>query len=169
WDWTTGKETARHAPPADATQAVFAADGRVAFAAGHEFTLCDADGKHARKIAVGEELPETLALSPDGTLLATRNFTYPEVYLWDTATLKEKYTLGKSDTPSVGGMMTETTGVLPTDLVFSPDGRNLAAAGPSRQLCVWDVTRGALVWELPPQTGLAIERFAFSHNGRVLA
>src|SRR5262249_12014537 len=39
WDWTTGKEAARHAVPADATQAVFAADGRVAFAAGHEFIL----------------------------------------------------------------------------------------------------------------------------------
>jgi RNA polymerase sigma factor (sigma-70 family) len=169
WDWTTGKETARHVVPADATQAVFAADGRFAVAAGHEFTLCDADGKQARKIALGDLLPESLALSPDGTFLATRNFMSPEVHLWDTATLKQKYTLAKSDAPPVGGMMTETTGVLPTDLVFSPDGRNLAAAGPSRQLCVWDVTRGALVWELPPQTGLAIERFAFSHNCRVLA
>jgi hypothetical protein len=34
---------------------------------------------------------------------------------------------------------------------------------------VWDVTRGALLWQLSPQTGQAIERFAFSQNGRVLA
>jgi WD40 repeat protein len=169
WDWMAGKETARLTVPADATQAAFAADGRFAVAAGHEFTLCDADGKPARKLAVGGLLPESLALSPDCTLLATRNFMSPEVHLLDAATLKEKFALAKSDALSVGGMMTETTGVLPTDLVFSPDGRNLAAAGPSRQLCVWDVTRGALVWELPPQAGLAIERFAFSRNGRVLA
>jgi WD40 repeat protein len=169
WDWSTGKETARLNLPADATQAVFAATGRMAFAAGHEFALCDAEGKQARKIAVGDFIPESLALSPDGTLLATRNFTHPEVHLWDATTLKPSYTLGRSDAPSAGGGMNETTGVLPTDLVFSFDGRYLAAAGPSRQLCVWDVTRGALLWEIPPQIGEAIERFVFSPNGRVLA
>src|SRR5262249_7581589 len=159
----------RREVPAGATQAVFAADGRYAFVAGHEFTLCGADGKKAT-IPAGNSFPEALALSPDGTLLATRNFLRAEVHLWDTTTLKERFALGQADDgPGGNGADTETTGVLPHDLVFSPDGRCLAAAGRSRQLCLWDLGRGTLLWELPLQAGQAIERFAFSPNGRVLA
>jgi WD40 repeat protein len=170
WDWTTGKVTGQREVPASATHAVFAADGRFAFIAGHEFTICGADGKQTRKIAAGDSLPESLALSPDGALLATRNFLRPEVQLWDTTTLQERYTVGRADDGPAGtGAVTETTGVLPPDLVFSPDGRCLAAAGPSLQLCLWDVATGTLLWELPLQAGQAIERFAFSQNGRVLA
>jgi RNA polymerase sigma factor (sigma-70 family) len=169
WDWRTGQQTGRREVPAGATQAAFAADGRYAFVAGHEFTLCGADGKKAT-IAAGNSFPEALALSPDGALLATRNFLRAEVHLWDTTTLKERFTLGQADDgPGVNGADTETTGVLPHDLVFSPDGRWLAAAGRNRQLCLWDVARGTLLWELPLQAGQAIERFAFSPNGRVLA
>jgi hypothetical protein len=55
------------------------------------------------------------------------------------------------------------------DLVFSPDGRCLAGAGPKWHLCVWDVATGRLLWELAAQAGQAIERFAFSPNGFCLA
>jgi WD40 repeat protein len=169
WDWRTGQETGRREVPAGATQAVFAADGRLAFVAGHEFALCGADGKKAT-IATGDSFPECLALSPDGALLATRNFLRAEVHLWDATTLKERFTLGRTDDgPAGNGAGTETTGVLPNDLVFSPDGRCLAAGGRNRQLCLWDVARGTLLWELPLQAGQAVERFAFSPSGRVLA
>jgi hypothetical protein len=53
--------------------------------------------------------------------------------------------------------------------VFSPDGRSLAGAGQTRQLCLWDVTTGTLLWQLPPESGPAIERFAFSANSLCLA
>jgi len=168
WDWMTGKETGQRDVPAGATQAAFAADGRFASVAGHEFTLCGADGKNAT-ISTGDALPEFVALSPDGALLATRNFMKAEVRLWDAATRRERYTLGRTGDAPAGASATETTGVLPPDLVFSPDGRWLAAGGPSRQLCLWDVARGTLHWELPLQAGQAIERFAFSPSGRVLA
>jgi WD40 repeat protein len=172
WEWITGKETGQREVPAGATHVAFAADGRLAFVAGHEVTVCGADGKKA-KISTGEtldSLPVSVALSPDGALLATRSFLRPEVRLWDTTTLKEKFTLGQAvDGPAVSGAVTETTGVLPPDLLFSPDGRCLAGAGPSRQLCLWDVARGTLLWELPLQARQAIERFAFSPSGRILA
>jgi RNA polymerase sigma factor (sigma-70 family) len=169
WDWMAGKETGQRGVPAGATQAAFAADGRFAYVAGHEFTLSGADGKKAT-IARGPSSPVSLALSPDGALLATRNFLRAEIHLWDATTLKERFSLGQADDgPAVNGAVTETTGVLPQDLVFSPDGRCLAAAGRSRQLCLWDLARGTLLWELPLQAGQAIERFAFSPNGRVLA
>jgi RNA polymerase sigma factor (sigma-70 family) len=169
WDWVTGKETGQRGVPASATHAVFAADGRFAFLAGHDVTLCGPDGKPARRIAAGDSLPVSVALSPDGALLATRNFLHPEVHLWEATTLQERFTLGRVGDDPPGGAATETTGVLPPDLVFSPDGRCLAAAGPGRQLCLWDVARGTLLWELPLRAGEAIERYAFSPNGRALA
>jgi RNA polymerase sigma factor (sigma-70 family) len=168
WDWRTGQETGQREVPAGATQAAFAADGRFASAAGHTFALCGADGKKA-SISTGDSLPESLALSPDGALLATRNFMKAEVRLWDAATRRERYTLGRTGDAPAGASATETTGVLPPDLIFSPDGRWLAAGGPSRQLCLWDVARGTLHRELPLQAGQAIERFAFSPSGRILA
>jgi RNA polymerase sigma factor (sigma-70 family) len=169
WDWVTGKGAGQREVSAGATHAAFAADGRFAFVAGHEVTLCGPDGKKA-KISTGDSLPESVALSPDGAIVATRNALRPEVHLWDTTTLKEKFTLGQAvDGPAVGGAVTETTGVLPPDLVFSPDGRWLAGAGSSRQLCLWDAAKGTLLWELPLQAGQAIERFAFSPSGRALA
>jgi RNA polymerase sigma factor (sigma-70 family) len=170
WDWATGKQTGQREVPAEATHAVFATDGRCAFAAAYDFILCSAEAKQIGKIATGDSALVSLALSPDGALVATRNFTHPEVHLWDATTLKERYTLGRAaDGQPISGAVTETTGVLPPDLVFSPDGRCLAGAGPSRQWCLWETTTGTLLWEVPPQIGQAIERFAFSQNGRCLA
>jgi hypothetical protein len=59
--------------------------------------------------------------------------------------------------------------VVTPEVVFSPDGRWLAGAGPRRQLCLWDVTTGNLLWEVPLQAGQVIERFAFSQGGQALA
>jgi WD40 repeat protein len=190
WDWRTGKETGQRRVPASATHAVFAADGRLGFADGLHFTLCGpekgsdplsskgqtpfldrAGGKKTWKI-VTENFPlASLALSQDGALLATRNCMHPEVHLWDTTTGKERYTLGPAgkDQNIASATPAETTGVLLPDLVFSPDGRYLAGAGPSRQLCLWDTATGALLWEVLPRAELAIERFAFSPSGGCLA
>src|SRR5262249_42903282 len=159
--WSTGKETARREVPANATHAAFAADGRCAFVAGHAITLCGADGKGARTLATGNASLDAFALSPDGALVATRDFLKPEIHLWDTTPRQERFPLGRvDDGPAGSGTVTETTGVLPPDLVFSPDGGRLAAGGPRRQLCLWDVATGTLLWELPLQAGQAIERFA---------
>ena len=59
--------------------------------------------------------------------------------------------------------------MVPAHLVFSPDGRCLAGAGQARQLCLWDVATGTLLWQLPSESGPAIERFAFSANSLCLA
>jgi RNA polymerase sigma factor (sigma-70 family) len=179
WDWITGKEKGQLEGPANATHAVFAADGRFGFAAGHNFTLCpltqpsppERRGQNRKTWKIAADNPVVaLALSSDGALLATRNFIRPEVHLWDTTTLEERRVLGRAaDEPNGGGATTETTGVLRPDLVFSPDGRILAGAGPSRQLCLWDTATGSVLWEVLPQAGQAIERFAFSPTGRFLA
>src|SRR5262249_16998685 len=170
WDWSTGKETGQRQVPANATHAAFAADGRYAFVAGHAITLFAADGKSARTLAAGNSSLDAFALSPDGALVATRDFLKPEIHLWDTTTLQERFTLGRADDGPAGSCtVPERAGVLPPALVFPPAGRRLAAGGPRRQLCLWDVATGTLLWELPLQAGQAIERFAFSPSGRVLA
>jgi WD40 repeat protein len=171
WDWATGRETGQRQLRSGATHIALAADGGLACTSGFGVTLLSADGKKTQQIATGNGPPLTaLALSPDGALLATRAFRRPQVRLWDTTTAKERETLGLAvDAPVFSGdSTTETTGVVPPDLVFSPDGRWLAGAGASRQLCLWDAATGSLLWELPPQAGQAIERFAFSPNGRSL-
>jgi RNA polymerase sigma factor (sigma-70 family) len=171
WDWATGKQTGQRRLPRSATQAVFAADGRFAFADGAMVTLCGADGEKRSQIAVGGPRLMALALSPDGALLATRSGSPREVHLWDTVTGKERHVLaGAGAGPEVPrGVLAETTGVVPPDVVFSPDGRRLAGAGPRRQLCLWDTATGTLLWEVTPPAGEAIERFAFSPSGHCLA
>jgi RNA polymerase sigma factor (sigma-70 family) len=171
WDWATGKQTGQLDVPTSATHAVFPADGRFGFAAGHDFTLCGAGGKKTWKIAAGDSTLVALALSPDGALLASRCWDNPVIHLWDTTTAQQRRSFGEADGPKRGRKfaVTETTGVVSPDLVFSPDGRSLAAAGPRMQLCLWDVATGALLWEETPPAGQAIERFAFSPSGCMLA
>jgi RNA polymerase sigma factor (sigma-70 family) len=171
WDLATGHESRRLALPANAAAVALSADGRLASAAGKTVTLRDAAGKEVRKVEAGTLAIHAVALSPDGTTLATRDVINPQVRLWDTATGKPRTTLGQPAAAPKGGgiVVAETAGVVPPDLVFSPDGRFLAGAGSRRQLCLWDVAAGAPAWEVEPATGLSIVRFAFSADGRTLA
>jgi RNA polymerase sigma factor (sigma-70 family) len=171
WDWHTGRQTGQRQVPAGATRAVFAADGQLAVAEGAAVTLCGSDGKNTGQLITGKLPLVALALSPDGTLLATRSLQNPEVRLWDTRTGKERHTLGHVGDGRAGmrSVLADPTGVLTPDLVFSADGRCLAGAGPTRQLCVWDAATGNLLWELAPQAGRGIERFVFSPSGQCLA
>jgi RNA polymerase sigma factor (sigma-70 family) len=173
WDWTTGKETGRRGVPGSATHVVFAADGRLGFAADYRFTLSGADGKKTWQLAAENSsgVPVSVALSPDGALVATRSWPSPAVHLRDATTGTVRRTLGPpgDDGADSTRVLTEMTGVVPADLVFSPDGHYLAGAGPHRQLCLWDVATGAPLWQRDPGGGPAIERFAFSANSRCLA
>jgi RNA polymerase sigma factor (sigma-70 family) len=170
WDWATGRPTGQREVPGGATLVAVAADGRLAFADGKGVTLCGADGQPTRKLP-GVELPlEALALSADGAVLATRSQDTPAVHLWDVTSLAKRHTLALAGDPRKGSadVLTETTGVVTPELVFSPDGRFLAGGG-HRQFCLWETATGKLLWQLPPQAGQAIERFAFSANGLCLA
>jgi WD40 repeat protein len=171
WDWTTGKETRQEELPASATHVAFASEGRFAFAVGNQITFRDHGGTKTWRIVEGEFPPlAALALAPDGAVLATRSYDNPAVQLWD-AKGKHLRSLGRvEDGPTfLADGTREATGVVAPDVVFSPDGRSLAGAGPRRQLCLWDVDTGNLLWELPLQAGQVIERFAFSPSGHFLA
>jgi WD40 repeat protein len=171
WDWTTGKETKQEGIPATAAPAAFAGEDQIAFAVGNEVTVRSKRGTKTWRVAGGEFPPlMALALSPDGAFLATRSYDNPEIKLWD-ARGKHRCTLGRAGsgpTFTADGLR-EAAGVVTPDLLFSPDGRCLAGAGPRWQLCLWDVDRGDLLWELRPEAGQVVERFAFSPGGHFLA
>jgi RNA polymerase sigma factor (sigma-70 family) len=172
WDLARMAPLRQVSLPGKPTSTAFSAAGQTfATAAGKAVTLHDADGKELRKITTAQPPVAALALSPDGALLATRSGFDPTIHLWDTKTGEPRATLGQAgDAPQGNGIvLAETAGVVPPDVVFSPDGRSLAGAGPKRQLCVWDVASGNLLWEVAPSAGQAIERFAFSGNSRCLA
>jgi RNA polymerase sigma factor (sigma-70 family) len=171
WDWAAGKETRQEALPATATHAVFAAEGRVAFAVGNEVTVRGKGRTSTLRIAEGEFPPlMALALSPDGELLATRSYDNPQVTLWDAGGKRRRTLARAGDGPTfTADGNREVAGVVTPDLVFSPDGRYLAGAGARWQLCLWEVDTGNVLWELLPQTGQVVERFAFSPGGYMLA
>jgi len=168
WDWASGKEAGQRGAPDRATHAVFSDEGGIGFATDSAFILRGSGGEKTWKIG---EPPVSVALSPDGSLVAMRFWPNPEVLLRDASTGQVRCTLAQaSDRMEFGtSTLTEVTGVVPAHLVFSPEGRYLAGAGSTRQLCLWDVATGALLWQLPPQSGSAIERFAFSANSLCLA
>jgi WD40 repeat protein len=170
WDLSTGKQTGQREVPSSATHAVFTLAGAMVFAQGKHITLRGADDKETRKFAAAELPLVALAVAPDGAALATRSYYNLEVHLWD-AQSKGRRTLGPvaQRERGSGHVLTETMGVVTPDLVFAPDGHYLAGGGPRRQLCLWDVASGNLVWEVPARAGQVIERFAFSPDGFCLA
>jgi WD40 repeat protein len=172
WDLRTGRQLRQLPLQASTRCAAFSPDGsRFAAAAGKTATLRDSAGKEMRRFGVGESLVVALALSPDGKVVATRGFLDPLVRLWDVPTGKALPPPGDGDPrlPRKGVIVTESTGVLSRDLLFSPDGRYLAGAGPKRQLCLWDMTTGRTAWQVTLAARQSVDRFAFSASSHCLA
>jgi RNA polymerase sigma factor (sigma-70 family) len=106
-----------------------------------------------------------VAISPDGKSLAAihREKSDTAVLVWDTATWNGTKIL-KADT--IGLLLR---------VVWSPDGRYLAASGSAGvndggQIAVWDVKTDKLLWiEQVQPTGDIVSGLAFSSDGKLLA
>lgn len=152
---------------AGAWSVVFLPDGRVAAAhADNLIRLWDVvdpgGGASAAGRVTGElrghtSLPRNLALSPDGTRLASAG-NDPTVRIWDLRTLKE---LPPLDDHGKGAF----------DVDWSPDGRTLATAGHvlggDGRVRLWDLATGHEVAAMEGHTG-EITQTAFSPDGRLL-
>jgi WD40 repeat protein len=153
----------------------FAPDGRQLFSSSADGTIRVwdvANGRELRKLTGLGDRTVLLAASPDGHWLASANVRFPrtayEVVLWDLQTGKEKSRL------AMGGRK-PGPGNCPLQLVFSPDGLRLAAAGSSGfisntpgEVRVWDVAteKNRPGFDPGKERPSAV---AFSADGRMLA
>lgn len=109
----------------------------------------------------------SLAISPDGRLLAVGGFPAPgdlvnaansddsNVQIWSLLTHRRLAIF-----PGLGGPV--------EDVTFSPDGRTLAAAVIGRSLRLWDVATGKAAPNPTADTG-RVTALAFSPDGRIMA
>ncbi|MFJ9665779.1 caspase family protein [Streptomyces sp. NPDC101219] len=101
---------------------------------------------------------EAMALSPDGTRLATVADEDEAAVIWDAATgqqlLKIQLSKGQGKIRS---------------LVFSPDSIRVAAVGERGTPVLWDAVTGRHLLEIPKRGDDAVDCLAFSPNGTRLA
>jgi WD40 repeat protein len=109
-------------------------------------------GKEKATLRTQKDVPQKLAASPDGKLLAWDDRT--GILLWDA----DRGTVRTTLTGLVGGLR---------GLAFSRDGTKLAAAESFGTVAVWDVARPAA----PPTTFKTKDPtcLAWNHDGTVLA
>lgn len=103
------------------------ADGKLLAVAGSRIALFDAATGQVRRF-LGTR-GTVLALTADGTLLASTTWTENQVKLWDVATGELKATLKGHTTQA-------------WSLAFTPDGRSLACTSWDGKVRVWDVATG---------------------------
>ena len=176
WDLTTGRELRQVPLPKDANHVAVSASGRY-FAAGTDSEIVAWDSADGYKIgafkADGPDLA-AIAISPDGTIIASASRGARQVSLWDRATGRQLrfLTAAPADEPDANAreaVRTPVGGVLTQKLLFSPDGRYLAGAGAKRQLCLWDAASGNTIWEKELPATQVVEDFAFGPAGLALA
>jgi WD40 repeat protein len=133
-------------------------DGKTLYAGGwmDEIQVWDiAAAKLVRTFGEKSRGANRMALSPDGTLLASAGVFAGPIILWDTATGRQVRTLtGHSE------------GV--TALAFSADGRLLASAADDVTIKLWDTAAGVELQALTGHT-MSPTGLAFSPDGGTLA
>jgi WD40 repeat protein len=155
WDRATGR-LLRELRPAPGGPLVFTPDGQTLVSAG--FPTCAWDVSTGRERYRLDELtgrlPASVAVSPDGKLLAVGTYTR-SVHLCDARTGAEAL--------EVSGLAGAVWG-----LAFTPDGRALASGDTGAGLRLWDTRRGALLRSFDGHTQ-AVVSVACAPDGKALA
>jgi RNA polymerase sigma factor (sigma-70 family) len=163
WDVATGKELLAfpgHAEPVD--QVLFTPDGKTLISNGRfeailRWDLATGQASQPFTPATGEIVQVVLA--HDGKTLATLGRDSGVLRLWDVALGKEVRQLGKIAKP-IGNL-------LPPSLVFSPDGRMVAAISEQKNVFIWEVATNKEPRRF--SSGSPLNSLAFSADGKRLA
>jgi WD40 repeat protein len=122
-------------PNGNVNAVVWSADGQTLFSGGGQPSVSGQirvwganDGKMLREIIGHKDAIYSMALSPDGKVLATGSYDQ-KIKLWDVALAKEIRTLSGHNGCVYG-------------LCFRPDGKLLASASADRTVKLWDVATG---------------------------
>ncbi|HKB36953.1 MAG TPA: PQQ-binding-like beta-propeller repeat protein, partial [Gemmataceae bacterium] len=143
WDPVTGRATERVGVPVGTRLFLLSPDGRTLVTEGRDGTvrLWDAGTGQERHRLVTRTGLATFAFSPDGKRLAVRGRAMPGALLFDVKSGKKVRTLGSLD-PAEAPLESRLFARMSSMLVFSPDGRRLAAPEGPKGVLVWDVTTG---------------------------
>jgi serine/threonine protein kinase/Tol biopolymer transport system component len=136
--------------------AALSADGRVLATATNEIRLWDAQTGELKHALEGHSVvTESVAFSPDGSLLASAGHVDGAVRLWDVRAGTLKQEIKAHDAPSA--------------VAFSPDGKTLATGGYDGALKFWDAAGGAPKRAVDYAPNAIINTIAFSPDGRLVA
>ncbi len=162
WDVATGRTVAA-LPGHESWPSCLATAGDLIATAdfGGEALIWNArERRLVRRIKAHEDRARAIALSPDGTLLATGGRD-PVARLWDVATGAAAGTVAGTvdDDDPIGNHV--------RGLAFSPDGRALASAGENGLIRLWDVP--TLREQGRMDAAVHVSCLAWSPDGRTLA
>ncbi len=192
WDVASGKESLQIPEPVGTSAVRFSPDGKLVALGNNDgmvrlFTV--ADGKQLRQFKAHQGTIATIAFSPDGLKLATRGAYDGSICVFSVANGAELRKITYQDINAgnaAGGVVFLRTVVGQIDgnpLVFSPDGKTLAAFIAPRQVqvqgrqqalpdsnCVrlFDVDTGKEVRRVSMPAGCTIHHLAYSRDGRLL-
>ena len=193
WDQVTGKELSV-CPLPSARHLAFNPDGRTMILACPDATLrlCDvATGKELRHSRFPEPLPDYLAFSPGGKILAVASAFDYRLSLFDAVTLKERRRWSAHHDGSTGLAFADGGRILVSSShdtttrvwnvadgeeiqefnlssnVVSPDGRFLVAGGPNGEYDLFDTRTAQRRGKFKSRPGYA--RLVFSADGWYLA
>lgn len=137
WDVESGEEIRRYDVSDWTNTAAFSVDGNTFYTGSDDFYVRQWNtetGEEIRRFEQGNNWIQTIALSPDETILASRY--HPDsgdntIYLWD---VESGQVIRKLEGHAAGGF----------DIVFTPDGKLLSSAEDG-SIILWDVETGNVI------------------------
>jgi WD40 repeat protein len=166
WDISSGK-VLRNRPVPQGTASLLAVsrDGQnLALSYWHTLILWDAAaGRERHRIKNAHFCVASVAFSPDGKTVASRNFRDCSVQLWDLATGQRLRRLGTEDHEPPRGILNYQR----SNLAFSADGTMVASASEQGELSVWDMASGKALLRTTEKS-IAIRSLCFSPDGKLL-
>jgi WD40 repeat protein len=157
YDVATGGEIVRLPARENVRSATFLADGKaIVGTAGREIVQWDLATHRATPLASGTVVYSSVALAPDGALVAAGGDD--GIHVWDLPSLRER--------PRLNLSYQDTRGTV--QVAFSPSGNTLASGTGDGVVRLWDVATGQ-VRRLGSAAQQSVTAVAFSPDGSLVA